>query len=44
MDNSLTQGNIRNQLISLAAPLLLGNILQQLYNTIDAVIVGAFVG
>ena len=44
MDNSLTQGNIRSQLISLAAPLLLGNILQQLYNTIDAVIVGAFVG
>lgn len=44
MDNSLTQGNIRNQLISLAAPLLLGNILQQLYNTIDAVIVGVFVG
>ena len=44
MDSSLTQGNIRGQLTSLAAPLLLGNILQQLYNTIDAVIVGEFVG
>lgn len=41
---TLTQGRIRPQLIALAAPLLLGNILQQLYNTIDAVIVGQFVG
>lgn len=44
MTANLTQGNIRAQLIALAAPLLLGNILQQLYNTIDAVIVGRFVG
>lgn len=44
MDSSLTRGNICSQLISLAAPLLIGNILQQLYNTMDAVIVGAFVG
>lgn len=41
---ALTQGNIRPQLISLAVPLLAGNILQQLYNTIDAVLVGHFVG
>jgi len=40
----LTRGPIRRQLISLAAPLLAGNILQQLYNTVDAVIVGRFVG
>ncbi|NBI11190.1 MATE family efflux transporter [Colidextribacter sp. OB.20] len=40
----LTQGNIGRQLIALSAPLLAGNILQQLYNTVDAVIVGRFVG
>ena len=40
----LTSGNIRGQFIALAAPLLMGNILQQLYNTIDAVIVGQYVG
>ena len=40
----LTKGNINRQLISLSVPLLAGNILQQLYNTVDAVIVGRFVG
>ena len=40
----LTQGNISRQLITLSLPLLAGNILQQLYNTVDAVIVGRFVG
>jgi len=40
----LTRGSIRAQLIALSIPLLLGNILQQLYNTIDSVIVGRFVG
>ncbi len=44
MTADLTRGNIRSQLIALALPLLMGNILQQLYNTIDAVIVGHFVG
>lgn len=40
----LTRGNVSQQLIFLSAPLLMGNILQQLYNTVDAVIVGRFVG
>ena len=40
----LTRGSIWPQLVSLAVPLLAGNILQQLYNTVDAVIVGKFVG
>ena len=40
----LTQGDIGPQLIGLSVPLLVGNILQQLYNTVDAVIVGRFVG
>lgn len=40
----LTKGNIQTQFLALALPLLAGNILQQLYNTVDAVIVGKFVG
>lgn len=40
----LTHGSIRGQFLALAIPLLMGNILQQLYNTVDAVIVGKFVG
>jgi len=41
---NLTHGPISRQLIALSVPLLAGNILQQLYNTVDAVIVGRFVG
>lgn len=40
----LTRGSVWPQLVSLAIPLLAGNILQQLYNTVDAVIVGKYVG
>ena len=40
----LTQGNIPSQLVTLACPLIIGNILQQLYNTIDAFVVGRFAG
>lgn len=40
----LARGPIGRQLIALSVPLLAGNILQQLYNTVDAVIVGRFVG
>ena len=40
----MTEGSIGKQLIGFAFPLLLGNLFQQLYNTVDAVIVGKFVG
>ncbi len=40
----LTSGPITKQLITLMWPLIIGNILQQLYNTIDALVVGRFVG
>lgn len=40
----LTAEPIAPALIRLALPLLFGNILQQLYNTVDAVIVGRWAG
>jgi putative MATE family efflux protein len=44
-DNHLmTEGVIWKQLLMFAIPLLIGNIFQQLYNAIDAVIVGNYVG
>ena len=39
-----TEGNISAYLVSLAAPLMAGNILQEFYNTIDAFVVGRFAG
>ena len=41
---ALTRGSIPPQLVSLALPLIFGNILQQLYNTIDALVIGRFAG
>ena len=41
---ALTRGSIPPQLVSLALPLIFGNILQQLYNTIDAMVIGRFAG
>ena len=40
----LTSGSIPQHLLRLAAPLIMGNILQQLYNTVDAFILGRFAG
>ena len=40
----MTQGSIRKELILFAIPLLAGNVFQQLYNTIDSIIVGQVVG
>ena len=40
----LTQGDLSAHLVRLAIPLMLGNILQQLYNTIDAMVVGRYAG
>ena len=37
---TLTQGSITRQLIGLTLPLLLGNLIQQFYNTVDMMIVG----
>ncbi len=43
-DMDMTHGSIPRILINFAIPLLIGNIFQQLYNTVDAVVVGNFVG
>jgi putative MATE family efflux protein len=40
----LTQGSILKHLIMFSTPMLLGNILQALYNTVDSILVGKFVG
>lgn len=42
--NGITEGVIWKQLLFFFFPLLLGTFFQQLYNTIDAVVVGRFVG
>ena len=44
MNVELTQGPIFRRLIRFALPLMLGNLLQQLYNVADTLIVGRFVG
>lgn len=43
-ENKITQGVIWRQLLSFFFPILLGTFFQQLYNTVDAVVVGNFVG
>ena len=40
----LMHGNIKKELLALTIPLVLGNILQQFYNTIDSFIVGRYIG
>lgn len=42
--SELTEGKISKQIIKLAFPLLIGNIIQQFYNTINMMIVGRYVG
>ena len=40
----MTEGNIWKQLLWFTLPLLVGNLFQQLYNTVDSIVVGNFVG
>lgn len=42
--NEITQGVIWKQLLLFFFPILLGSFFQQLYNTVDAIIVGRFIG
>lgn len=43
-DTDMTAGSIPRLLISFAIPLLIGNLFQQLYNTVDSIVVGNYVG
>lgn len=40
----MTEGAIWKNLLAFALPLMLGNVFQQLYNTVDTIVVGNFVG
>lgn len=40
----MTEGSIAKQVILFAFPLMLGNVFQMLYNTVDSIVVGNFVG
>ncbi len=44
MNYDLTQGNIMTKLLKFAFPIMVGNVLQQLYNVVDTLIVGRFLG
>ena len=44
MTKSMTEGRPLTLLLRFALPLLLGNLFQQMYNTVDAAIVGQFLG
>jgi Na+-driven multidrug efflux pump len=39
-----TEGNILKHLIMFSVPMFLGNLLQALYNTVDSIWVGRFLG
>lgn len=44
MTRDMTVGSIPKQLLGFALPLMVGNIFQMLYNTVDSIVVGNFVG
>ena len=44
MQQDLTTGNITGGLLQFALPMMLGNLLQQLYNVADTLIVGRYLG
>ena len=40
----MTEGSAIIQIIGFSLPLMLGNVFQMLYNTVDSIVVGNFVG
>lgn len=44
MIQDMTKGSVLRQIVIFAIPLFIGNIFQQLYNMVDAIVVGRFVG
>ena len=43
-ENRITEGVIWKEMLRYAIPLMVGNLFQQLYNTVDSIVVGRFVG
>ena len=43
-DSDMTEGNIWKHMISFSVPMAVGLLFQQLYNTVDTLVVGQFVG
>lgn len=43
-DTDMTTGSIWKHILAFAFPLMIGNLFQQLYNTVDSIVVGNFVG
>ena len=41
---NLTEGPIINKLVRFSLPMIAGNLLQQVYNIVDTLIVGKFIG
>ena len=44
LQKTMTEGPIWKNILSFSVPLILGNLFQQLYNTVDSVIVGNYIG
>ena len=44
MKNNLTKGNPFRILIGLSIPILISNLVQQMYNMVDTIVVGQMVG
>ena len=44
MDSDMTEGNIWMHMIRFSVPMAIGLLFQQLYNTVDTLVVGQFVG
>ena len=44
VNRSMTEGPIWKKILWFSIPLLIGNVFQQLYNTVDSFVVGNYVG
>ena len=40
----MTEGSICKRIVAFAIPLFWGNLFQQLYNTVDSIVVGQYIG
>ena len=43
-ESSITRGVIWKEMLRFFSPIMIGTLLQQLYNTVDTVVIGRYVG